>query len=525
MVNGYYYWKGDVISHPGHPPFPKVLQALPLRALDLRDKTTVHFDNPERRAYNFFFVLNPDQCISALALARGVSFLLGIGVGLLLLWTSQGESIVFLLTTLTLWAFEPNLLAFSGVAMADIPVTFFFLAALLCFRWFQKKPTNRRAFFAGLVGAMALTSKYSAGVLAPIFLLLGLFGREGVRRETGGESIVKGRGFAWLMVFAGVILWIGLIYLPGTLVIPGHLSPYRYFWEGFRGLSGYSGYATYFWGELSHQNHLFYFPLAILLKSPPALLILAGLGVALALLGKIKIPLWQWMSPLVLYLAVMPFANIGIREILPIYPFLILVAARGGQWLWNRTSSQIFFRAGLVLLLDLQALNVALAFPAHVSYFNPLVGMKSKLFYLGDSNLDLGQDTRRLSQAATRFGWKHVKLAYMGACDPAFYGMDWSYWTEQDLKGPQPGWVYAVNASFLQLGPAFIPGANPILASWITRVAPTKKIGSTWLCYEIPGKAFPDRGSPLASAPPFAYFEALGRGLPKEEARIYLPKF
>jgi hypothetical protein len=523
IVNGYYYWKGDVLSHAGHPPLAKALQALPLKFLGLKDKTQAHFDNPERRAYNFLFILNRGRCSEAVAWARGISLLLGLGVGALLFWLVRRESNEFLAVVLGLWAFEPNLLAFSGFAMADISATFFFLASVFCFRRLQEKTNGLSSMGTGLVAAMAVTSKFSAGVLAIVFAIFEWRRWAILSPPQDRKGYFQALSIRWFGGLLAAVTWIAFLYLPGTLFIPGHLSPFHYFWDGFRQISSYSGYPTYFLGQLSNENHWLYFPLAFLLKTPPALLILCVGAWLLASLGKLKIPFWQWLPPLMFFLVMLPFVNIGLREILPVYPFLILMAAQGARWLWQGNKFLVARKIVLLGLLVWQVCDVGLAFPEQVSYLNPLVGSKGRLFYLGDSNVDLGQDTQRLAQAASRQVWKHIKLAYCGPCDPAFYGMGWSYWTGRDLKGPQPGWVYVVNAAYLQLGPAFMPEADKILHSWIALASPTRRVGATWYCYEIPGEALPDHEPSLPSAPPFAYFEALGKGLSREEAKTFLP--
>jgi hypothetical protein len=146
---------------------------------------------------------------------------------------------------------------------------------------------------------------------------------------------------------------------------------------------------------------------------------------------------------------------------------------------------------------------VGLSFPSQISYFNEGVPQSRKIYWLGDSNLDIGQDTKRLAQAAQRRGWSHVKLAYFGITDPALYGLKWERWTQKDLAGPQAGWVYAINAEFIQLGPAFDPAASSVLKSWILKVPPTGRVGDTWYYIEVPGTLKPDSSPEVASAPFF----------------------
>jgi 4-amino-4-deoxy-L-arabinose transferase-like glycosyltransferase len=401
-------------------------------------------------------------------------------------------------------------LAFSGLAFADIPVTFFFLAAVLCFKGLRQKKEWGWSFAVGALTGMAITSKFSAAILAPVFLLMEFW--EGWPRDPKERwPFLEELAGRWAVGLAGAAAWIFLLYSPGMFAIPGHRSPFLYFWDGFWGIASLSGYSTYFLGHLTRTNHLFYFPLALLVKTPPALLVFTLISPFLLAFKRIKIPLELWLPPLAFFFSVMPFANIGIREILPVFPFLILLAARSADSVFRWGTHRFISRAAVIGLVALQVIIVSLEFPKHLSYFNPLLNSNQKLYLLGDSNLDVGQDGKRLAAAAALHNWHHVKLAYFGATDPSVYGMDWSYWTENDLKGPQPGWVYAINAYYLQIGPAFMPDARNVLDSWIAHTPETTKVGDTWYCYEIPGQPAPDSSPFLPSAPPFKYFESLGR--------------
>src|SRR5208283_3475404 len=58
LASGYFYWQGDVLSDGGHPPFLKMLQALPLLALSPRISRGLKDENPQLRGYDFLFDLN-----------------------------------------------------------------------------------------------------------------------------------------------------------------------------------------------------------------------------------------------------------------------------------------------------------------------------------------------------------------------------------------------------------------------------------------------------------------------------------
>ncbi|HVM32171.1 MAG TPA: phospholipid carrier-dependent glycosyltransferase [bacterium] len=493
MGDGFFYWKGDVLSAAEHPPLAKGLQALPLWALGVPYRSEQSFHVYLQRDYHFLFVLNADRWPLLFELSRGVTFLFGLGLGLLLFGAARGGSPGLLASVLALWAFEPSILAFSGFVLADIPMTFFFTAAVIAFHKAQADPSPRRSALAGLLAAMAVTCKFSAVFLLPVFLVL--------------EVLASWkRGPAWRGIWArwgwGTIAglaWILALYLPGTLFITGHPWPLGLLFNGLHSITASLGRAVYFRGEISVHPFPLYNPTALLIKSPLPLLILLAVAVFLAVKGKIRLPAWQWVPPLVFFLLVAPVYDLGIRNLLPLYPFFILMAGRAAGWMWDQKprGERVFpLLAGGLLLF--QVFSVGLSYPYQTGYFNELVAPSRRLYWLGDSNLDIGQNTRRMVAEAKKRGWTHVKLAQFGSLNPVFYGLPWSPWTEKDLQGPQPGWVYLVSAEFLQLGPAYLPQAPLISRGWFNQV-PRGLLADTWYYYEAPGEVQADNSPAIQS--------------------------
>src|ERR1700722_850683 len=172
ISDGYYYWKGDVLSDNLHPPLAKGLQALPLWGLGLKDHSPETFSDFEHRDFNFFFGLNPDRFTLMTALARMVTFLGGLGIGFILYRIAAREKPVFLWITLCLWAFEPVLLAFSGLSLSDVPLTVFFLAAVWWFRRSLDEPGWKTALTAAFFFCLAILSKFSGVLLLPLLMVL-----------------------------------------------------------------------------------------------------------------------------------------------------------------------------------------------------------------------------------------------------------------------------------------------------------------------------------------------------------------
>jgi len=145
-----------------------------------------------------------------------------------------------------------------------------------------------------------------------------------------------------------------------------------------------------------------------------------------------------------------------------------------------------------------------LNFPGHISYFNEFISPVRKMGLLADSNLDWGQDHRRVAREARSRGWGIVKMAYLGGVDPSVYGTLWEPWRQSDLKGPKPGTTYLVNLSFFQLAPIFYPETMPIASGWLVETPPTGKIADSWVYFEVPGKAPPvEPSDPILASVPF----------------------
>ncbi len=509
ITGGYYYWtKGDVVTSRMQPPVAAALQTLPLVFLPLQKAHG--FVNEDDRAYRFFFESNLEFLKPLTIMPRLINLVLGLGIGFLLLTQVLKESLVFYLAVSMLWAFEPNLIAHSAIAKSDIALTLFFFAAIIVYNKTFEKSGWKRLLLAGVFTGLAVTTKVTALALGPIYLGLEVVNFMANRLKPSGFSF-RDLLTRWAWVIGGALAWIGLLYLPGTLNLPDHRCPYSYFLD--KVLMGWrisqKGWAHYYYlGQSFDASHILYLPMAFLFKSTlPFLILLAG-ALLLWGLGKVKLEAFEWIAPLVFFLSVLPASNMGIRLMLPAIPFLILIAGRAAGWIWEGTglAAQKTFRWVLVGLAVWLVLSLALNFPNYLSYANETLSDENKSRFLADADLDWGQDQLRLCRLAKEKGWTHVKLALFAGVDPHFYGLNWNPWTQKDLQGPQPGWVYLIDTSFLQLGPAFFPGCLPIAQGWASRTKPMGRLGDTWRYFTVPGEPKKDDSPLLHSAPAYRYY-------------------
>jgi tetratricopeptide (TPR) repeat protein len=113
--------------------------------------------------------------------------------------------------------------------------------------------------------------------------------------------------------------------------------------------------------------------------------------------------------------------NIGLRHILPVYPFLAVLAAAGAGRLAQRRRAWGIIVSGLVLIHAGSSLR---AFPNYLSYSNELWGGPSKTYQvLTDSNVDWGQGLPAVKRYVQTHAAAPCWLAYFGTVDPASYDL------------------------------------------------------------------------------------------------------
>jgi hypothetical protein len=181
--------------------------------------------------------------------------------------------------------------------------------------------------------------------------------------------------------------------------------------------------------------------------------------------------------------------TIGVRHVLPVYPLLFILAARlvtvriGPGWLMPLLVSVALIGTGLSVL------RVA---PHQLAYFNELVGGPEQGHrYLSDSNVDWGQDLKRLKQFLDRQGIPIIYLSYFGTAPPAYYGIRYQYvpgtWP---LEWPPPPdqvpadlrpKLFAISVcNWQELATPYTP-----LFTWLRRRQPVTSIGYSIYVYDL----------------------------------------
>ncbi len=474
VLAGYSYlkWK-DYRVNPEHPPLAKALAALPLLALDIKDPRPGNSDwdrIPKQQpgiptvkfARELLFVHNDGAKLFQYAKLPFVILTVVLGL-FVFLWSLQWFGPVAAVASLMLFATDPNIIAHSTLVHTDMPFTAFFFIGT----YFFQRALSRRRWPDGLLTCVlfslaAITKFSSAGIMASWSLagLVWLLQPASSHDSQSGNAATRSRK---LLVVSGILLgsllgaylftWAAYGFrfaaIPGTEasfsmapVMPEttpllvqkavsfltrfHLLPEAWIYGELHTLT-FLRRTAFLLGEFSEEGFWLYFPVAFLAKTPLPTLILVLLSIAGLLTRRYdhERPIFTLWAPVLVYFSIAVWArmNIGIRHILPVYPFLFVLAGGSAAALWN---SRIAWKRGCLALIGGWALWGSLAtYPNYIEYFNEAAGgPKNGHNILLDSNLDWGQNLKSLKSWMDEHGVKSILLLYFGQAEPASYGID-----------------------------------------------------------------------------------------------------
>jgi len=504
---------------------------------------------------------DPDAFINR---SRGMMLVIGVALGVVIsIWSWQLGGALAAIVACALYALDPNFLGHAPLVKNDVPFTLVMLAMCWALWLAGERLTIARAAAAVLLLAAGINVKFSGLVLVPIFVIILLsrallprpwIGPQGRIIATRGGRIVAS---ACITLLAAVVsisaIWAcyrfryaptpdPLERLNMRLIAraaartqiqstrPSHDPPdaemdahpptlftrailfadeWRLLPQAF--LAGLlDTYATtfvrpsYLMGQYSTTGWWYYFPLAMLFKTPLATLaaFFGAAGVAIWLrAGRRSVGIDQWalvclLAPLGLYgyFAVSSNLNLGLRHAFPLYAFLfILTAQPAGKLLSLRPRAAV---AAVAVLLAGLAVETARAYPNFIAFFNAAAGGARGGFHLlGDSNLDWGQDLLLLRDWQRKNPHKKLYVAYFGMADPLYYvsatPLPGTWGSLEEPQPPREPGVLAISASTLQ-GIYLNPQLRLMYESLRMEQQPIDVLGGTIYLYPFPSSA---RGS------------------------------
>ena len=458
-----------------NPPLIRTWSAIPLLFTSAQTGSPPHSSDPADYG-DAFIKANPKSYHHYYVLGRCSILFLSVVTGILLaVWARElfGASAACL--AIFLWAMSPNLLANAALGTQDLAITGFFLATVYCGWKFALNASWKWALLTGVILGLAQLTKYTAVLLVPILVIQWFILRyKNSEIKQDLPKIILAR-WGVLLLISCFVLNAGYLFhetfqpisnyqfqsselkilnqLPSLLQNLPLPIPRDYLMgfdlQRFIMQQSHPTYLDNQWELHGFRSYYFY---ALLYKLPHAVQFLFLLAI------------YQWfkqrnqnndlsvrtlgvlVTPAILLILIASFSNnqLGLRYILPIFPFFFLLIAPLTKHL---DFYQRKFFSYLVVVAIL-ALPLSLRFaPDHLAYFNELSGGPDNGdLHLIDSNLDWGQDLYHLKEYLEENQIDDLKLAYFGTISPSKLGIN--YELPPDFYA-EPG-RYAISASILQ---------------------------------------------------------------------------
>jgi hypothetical protein len=355
----------------------------------------------------------------------------------LLLWTTWawtrhlfGSPTALLATALVVAT--PVVIGHAGVAAVDLPMTATTMLALyMLIRWFDK-PTVYRALIFGMSAGIAAGTKLSAipfiGCALIAWSLASLTNPGRTQNNTPTlpniTRLVGQASSAAIAALIAVCLCYGVSFvaLSPSVPVPLPIGVGRFI-ESLSGLSRHNtdGHLSFFMGELRRTGWWNFYLVALAVKTPLPLLLASLAGFVWLMRRALREKSWTLAAPVLAFAVILLFCstyshiNIGVRHVMVLYPLMAIVAAALVTHLWQHTT-HLATRGVLVALMAWQLFSVVTAHPDYLAYFNELAGAHPEKILI-DSDLDWGQDMRRLENELHARGITEFGLIYRGTAD------------------------------------------------------------------------------------------------------------
>lgn len=547
-----YLTQKDMRLNPEHPPLMKDLAAVPLlfiKGINFpADAEAWKEDVNGQWEFGDTFLFrsgNPADTMIFWGRIPMILMLLLLGF-YIFRWTRELFGNNASLLALFLFSFSPTFLAHGRLVTTDVAAAFGVFFATYYFIKFLKNSSLRNLFLAGMALGIAELLKFSLILLLPFFGAIVLF--QAIARAKGFKNfwgVFLRQAVIYILVIAvAYILIVYPVYYYHTWNYPIEkqlsdsqfilnsfgikpltditlwmirqpvLKPAAQYCLGlfmvFQRASG--GNTGYFMGGISAAGWKTYFPTVYALKEPLAFFILLLISLLSAAWKLRKF----WVSPLKKTLQWLRFhlaefamllfiafywatslnsnLNIGVRHLLPVFPFtILLVSSAIIKWIApSRIGWLSKMKITLVFtLVAWQIVSVSSVYPHFLAYFNELIGGPSNGYkYVVDSNLDWGQDLKRLKSWTDNNNVDKIFIDYFGGANIQYYFKDKysPWWGERPQEELPKGSYFAVSATLLQGGQGKpVPGFDQPTGyyKWLENYQTITKIGYSIFVFKI----------------------------------------
>lgn len=482
---GYYHLvAGDFHLNNEHPPLVKMWAALPLVLIQPEEPPAVH--NPQEgfmeRTWGYhqrFWRANRARLGSITFWPRAMMVPLTLVLGVVIfIYARKLFGATAALFAVALYVLEPTMLAHGRVVHTDVPAALVYLLFFFALHSYAEAPSLRHALLVGLACGVALVTKFSMIVILPVVICAAIamcwmaprLGQER-RRVLAHFAIVIG---AVLLIINAVfyfssppleasdVRWVATKSEPifGTLMkglaIVSKVVP-TYFLFGLYNVVIHNqyGHSTSLLGAHNDVGWWFYFPVAFALKTsiPFLILSIAALVWSLYRLVTARERVFAFvLVPFGIYLAISMSShiNIGIRHLLPAYPFLFIASGALLALLFRHGRARTAVLLFMVLTFGWMGYEAVRSFPDYIPYINQFAGGQPGWRFLSDSNVEWGDDMGELATYLKARGETRVTAAVSaGWSTLSHYGVEYVDLLSKPADST-PGTRYvAIGASFL----------------------------------------------------------------------------
>lgn len=359
---------------------------------------------------------------------------------------------VFLLAT------EPNIVGNAIVVQDDVAAALVLLLFVIAVKRFMTDARVTGACVLGGALGLALVTKYSLIVLAPVscVVVIACLTYRLIRKRSSLATVVLSSFVVFITAYLILIAFYAFhidridanessqiaswFYLSGQsaeafnrfLMWLPPLLP-RYFVSGIDMVvqDSRDGRPAFLLGQISDTGWWYYFPVAFALKTTIPFLLASAGGLVWAVyqvLRRKRYVIVYILLPGLIYLALTMTShlNIGVRHLLPMFPFAAITGAgfisvvvefglKRGRRLGVALAA-IALVPGLVIAVS--------AFPNYLTYFSPLAGGAARGWQtLSDSNVETGQEVKPLASYLKDRGENRVTGIMVGGEFLKFYGI------------------------------------------------------------------------------------------------------
>ena len=541
MTIGYYFWKyKDTSLHIFHPTLSFLMGGFPMLFFDVKmpysykecedngiyrcadDMMFRSGNNAERLGYYSRMPFLLASLLLALLVFFFAKELYGAKAGIV---------------ALALYSFSPAILAYNTIVFTDMVVALFIFSTIY-FLWklAVQGYTAYRLIATGISLGMALASKFTAVMLIPIIIFLLI---AGISKSKNKKNQLKAFSvYFLLMLFLGFVVLHATYFFDVNSIansvpernikdigkflnekfkegnakkVAGFLAydlkiPMPVYVAGFLGqnmIQSEKIRKSYLNGEIYAGGKWYYFFEVLLIKTPLPLLVLFAASLFFSIMQFKK----ELMNNLFLLLPIIIFFgifvnvnfNLGLRHMLPVMPFMIVFASKIVNTQLPHNVHNLISKTIIVLLLAWYIISALLVMPDYMAYFNEFVGMENGHKYLLSSNLDQGQDLKRLGEYLKKNSIGRVKISYHGTADPAYYNISYELLPMESYIAWGPGYTLydppesykedcAKKYGIIAISVSNLHGfnlKNESCFNWLSNHKPVARIGYTIYVYNI----------------------------------------